>query len=178
MSNFLKNFGLGIVYILLLPILVAVTLLVGLYGLCEWIVLACKGLVRFFKGDSFFAPMQEDEEVVLIKKAMQENIAHPNGTPAQAPAPNNVYVQNNYYQTAAPNTNQTPNPNTQIPQNNAPIEGSGTFVNPTPIMNNPANQGSIAQEAPINQIPQGAPLDPSKQIAPTPIEVNVEGDKK
>lgn len=124
MGKILKNFGLGLVYILLLPFLLAVLVLVALYGVFVSIVMFFKGMGRFFRGLSFFAPFEEDVKVDEIKKAQIENQIHPNGVPAQqtaAPAPQNVYVQNNYYQTAPtqPTQPQQPNP--------TPIDANGYF---------------------------------------------------
>ena len=112
--KFLREFGLGLVYIILLPVLLAVLLVVGVVMVFVWIVMFFKGCIRFFKGDSFFAPLPEDEQVEKIKaeelrrKTEPEN---PAPAPAQPAGPSQVYVQNNYYQP------QPGQPNGQIPQN-------------------------------------------------------------
>ena len=65
--KFLREFGLGLVYILLSPVLLAMLLVVGIVMVFVWIVTFFKGCIRFFKGDSFFAPLPEDEQVEKIK---------------------------------------------------------------------------------------------------------------
>lgn len=134
MGKFLKNFGLGLVYIVLLPILLALVVIFGIFGLGVFCYEFLASTIRFFQGKEPFPALDEDLKVAQIKKAQMD--AQMGGMPApQAAAPNGpstVYVQQNYYQgqktgEAAPTT---PSP-TPLPQNQ-PIEGAGYFKNPTP----------------------------------------------
>lgn len=176
MSNFLKNFALGIVYIVILPFILLGTVLVGLYGLMGNLVLSIKGIIRFFKGERFLERPQEDEETALIMKKQKDALLNPEpkeaAAPAPAPAPSNVYVQNNYYQ--APNKGA--DPTMGAIGNNGPIEGSASWnnpalnnpspshlVNPNPAsLNNPANpalETAKSQPDPVKELVSSSPDD-------------------
>lgn len=118
--NFLKSLGLGLVIIILLPILLLGASLVGIVMIVEWIVLFIKGTVRFFKGDSFFAPLPEDLIVEEMKANELNKQMNPQPEPQPAPQPTqqNVYVTN-YYQypgQGAPNPQPAPQPNPYLNQ--------------------------------------------------------------
>lgn len=181
--KFLREFGLGLVYILLLPILLAGVLVVGVVMIFVWIVMFFKGCIRFFKGDSFFAPLPEDEQVQKIKdeelrrKTEPEN---PTPAPAQPAGPSQVYIQTNYYQPG-----QVP-PNGQMPQNPQqnlpPFQGYPQGYPQQPYGNGIPQQpypNGIPQQQPpypypnAEQIPYSEPApetDPSKMIDITPAE--------
>ena len=189
--KFLREFGLGLVYILLSPVLLVMLLVVGVVMIFVWIVTFFKGCIRFFKGDSFFAPLPEDEQVEKIKaeelrrKTEPEN---PAPAPSQPAGPSQVYVQNNYYQP------QGGQPNGQIPQNpqqnmppfqqgypqGYPQQPYGNGIPQQPYGNGIPQQpygGSIPQQQPpypyADQIPYAEPApetDPAKMIEITPTE--------
>jgi hypothetical protein len=165
MGKFLKNFGLGLVYIVLLPLLLAVLVIFGLYGLVVCIVEFFSSTIRFFQGKEPFPPLWEDVRVAEIKKAQMD--AQLNVQPAPTPAaqnpagPSTVYVQQNYYQnhqgTAAP-----------TPQPQQPIDTTGYFQNQapsTPILD-ASNQPSpaLSNEVHPGQIPQNSQPEPSGYI--------------
>ncbi len=101
--KFLKNFALGLLTAVLLPLLFAGLLVFAVYGLILYLVEACFGLVRFFSGRPFFKKLREDELVEKIKKREIEELTGeeketPAPVPEKEPAPQNVYVQQNFYQ--------------------------------------------------------------------------------
>jgi hypothetical protein len=157
MGKFLKNFGLGLVYIVLLPLLLVVLVLFGLYGLVVCIVEFFTATIRFFQGKEAFPEFWEDAKVAEIKQAQ---IAAQLGNPAPAPAsanpagPSTVYVQQNYYNGQHPANGSTPAP-TPAP---SPIEGTGYFQNQNPqppvidvtSQTNPALQEPTTPQIPAN----------------------------
>ena len=62
MVNFLKNFGKGILYILVLPFLVVALAIYAVVGIFVFIFLAIKGLFLFFTGRSLYDDLPEDKE--------------------------------------------------------------------------------------------------------------------
>ena len=62
MLNFFKNFGKGVLYVLVLPFLVAGMALYGVFALFVFIFLAIKGLILFFTGRSLYEDLPEDKE--------------------------------------------------------------------------------------------------------------------
>ena len=113
MLKFLKNFGLGLLYILLFPFLLVGVAVFAIYGFFRSILQLFAIVGRFFKGEKIFPPYPEDvkaQEILAKNYGLEEK----EETPAPQPAQNNVYVQQNYY----------PNPNNQPPypyQNNPGI---------------------------------------------------------
>ena len=132
MGKFLLFFGLGLVYIILLPLLLAILVLFGLYAIGVCIVEFFASTIRFFQGKEPFPPLWEDAKVAEIKQAQ---LAAQMGTPAPvSPAPANpagpstVYVQQNYYNGQHPANGSTPAP-APAP---TPIEGDAYFHNQRP----------------------------------------------
>ena len=62
MVNFFKNFGKGVLYVLVLPFLLVGMALYGVVALFVFIFLAIKGLVLFFTGRSLYEDLPEDIE--------------------------------------------------------------------------------------------------------------------
>lgn len=120
--NFLKSLGLGLVIVILSPILLLGISLLGIIMLIEWVVMFVKGVVRFFKGDSFFKPLPEDLIVQEIKVNEMRNKTNPQPEvqPAPQPAPQNIYVTN-YYQYPGQNNAQQPMPQGNPYLNQQPI---------------------------------------------------------
>ena len=73
MLTFFKNFGKGIIYVLVLPLLLVGLALYGVVAFFVFIYLAIKGLVLFFTGRSLFEDLPEDKEA-------KRRIALANGT--------------------------------------------------------------------------------------------------
>ena len=62
MVNFLKSFGKGLLYLLVLPAIIVGVAIYGVVGIFIFIYLAFKGLILFFKGKSLFDDLPEDIE--------------------------------------------------------------------------------------------------------------------
>lgn len=62
MVNFLKSFGKGLLYLLVLPAIIIGVAIYGVVGIFIFIFLAFKGLILFFKGKSLFDDLPEDVE--------------------------------------------------------------------------------------------------------------------
>ncbi len=62
MLNIFKNFGKGILYVLVLPFLLVGLAIYGVVALFVFIYLAIKGLVLFFTGRSLYEDLPEDKE--------------------------------------------------------------------------------------------------------------------
>ena len=62
MINFFKNFGKGLLYILVLPLLVVALAIYAVVALFIFLFLAIKGLVLFFTSRSLFGDLPEDRE--------------------------------------------------------------------------------------------------------------------
>ena len=113
MLKFLKNFGLGLLYILLFPFLLVGVAVFAIYGFFRSILQLFAIVGRFFKGEKIFPPYPEDVKAQEIL-AKNYGLSEKEEAPAPQPAQNTVYVQQNYY----------PNPNNQPPypyQNNPGI---------------------------------------------------------
>ncbi len=124
MLNFIKSFGLGLLYMILSPVLLLVLLAFSIYGLYNFVVTGFAGLVRFFKGQKFFPEFEEDVKAERLLDKGLENDGEESKTPAEVkPATTNVYVQQNIYQGVPPQNNQPnfggaavpPLPNARIP---------------------------------------------------------------
>ena len=62
MLSFFKNFGKGILYVLVLPFLIVGLAIYGVVAIFVFIYLAIKGLVLFFTGRSLYEDLPEDKE--------------------------------------------------------------------------------------------------------------------
>jgi hypothetical protein len=144
-GRFLKNFGLGLVYVLALPFWLAVLALFAVYGFLVFIVLFAKAANNFFHGRPFFHDKLIDDEIDARVKEVKEAIK--SGLPPQTagvPAgPATVYVQQNYYQN--PSAKNVP-PLDQMP----PVDALGPG----------ANQAIDAASSPI-KIPVNAGFFPA-----------------
>jgi len=164
MGKFLKNFGLGLVYIIFLPLLLAILVLFGVYGIGVCIIEFFAGTIRFFQGKEPFPPLWEDAKVAEIKQAQMEAQL---GTPAPvAPSPANpagpstVYVQQNYYNGQHPANGSTPTPS-PAPM---PIESDAYFHDqrPQPPLIDVTGQANPALNQPsAPQIPANPPSNNS-----------------
>ena len=106
MLKFLKNFGLGLLYILLFPFLLVGVVIYAVIGFIASLIQMFLIIIRFFKGEKIFPPYPEDVKAQEIL-AKNYGLEAKEPAPAPQPAPNNVYVQQNYYQNPQP-MNQNP----------------------------------------------------------------------
>lgn len=139
MMNFLKSLGLGLVIIILLPLLLLGIVFVGIIMIVEWVILLFKGVIRFFKGDSFFEPLPEDITVAEIKARELQQKTNPNPAPQPAQQPNsqNIFVAN-YYQYPGQGY-----PQQQMPQNN-PYLNQQQMPQNNPYLNQQPNGNQIS----------------------------------
>jgi hypothetical protein len=163
-GRFLKNFGLGLVYIFLLPLLLVVLALFGVYALGVLIVEFFTSTIRFFQGKDPFPILWEDLKVQEIKKA-QMDAQTPTAvapTPSSPAGPSTVYVQQNYYQNQPGSTsgnassNNAPLPNPA----NQPIDASAFFKDqaaPTLDVSTPASRPLPNPSAPQLPPSSGTP---------------------
>ena len=91
MLDFLKRFGLGILYVLISPFVIAFLLLWAIFDLGLFFIGLMKGFISFFKGHSFFPEFPEDAEAKRILSlepyAENQNVEAPQQT--QTPPTNN-----------------------------------------------------------------------------------------
>lgn len=120
-ENFLKSFGMGLVYFFIFPLIIVFSFLYGIYGLLIFLLNSLSGIIRFFKGEEFFETLREDKEVKYLLKVQHDSLL--NGIPNKKEEPvtpsqptQNVYVQNNYYSSPKENVNNLANSNNQINQ--------------------------------------------------------------
>lgn len=92
MLEFLKRFGLGILYIVISPFLLLFLILWALYNVGIFFVEFFKGIGRFFKGEKFFAPFKEDVEA---QKILNTYVPNNNPQPVVTPTPETPEVNNN-----------------------------------------------------------------------------------
>lgn len=143
MGKFIKNFGLGLLYFIALPLLILGVVCYAIYGLGVYVFYFFKGTIRFFKGDNFFEELPEDAKVRDIKRILQEQAINPNQGTQAAPitstntsnvsnqdnSQQSTYnVTNNYYGNPM-GVNQNPNPTFQNP--NQRIDMNATEINAT-----------------------------------------------
>lgn len=85
MLTFFKNFGKGILYVLVLPFLLVGLAIYGVVAIFIFLFLAVKGLILFFTGRSLYEDLPEDKEAkrriaiqngeVFEEKPVTDNIA-------------------------------------------------------------------------------------------------------
>lgn len=77
MLQFLKVFGRGVLTVILLPVILLIWVLHGIYCIGLFIFMFFKSTVDYFKGGSFNAEMTEDLEArrMLLEKEKQEEQA-------------------------------------------------------------------------------------------------------
>ena len=141
--KFLKNFGLGLVTIILLPFFLVVLALYAIYLLVVYFIELARNLVRFFKGEKGLRKLPEDLKVEAIKKKnLEETMAKEEPKeepkiPQTPPGPTHVYVQQNYYQQNPSSTDQPSLGTVSAPsfsnnnyQNNPAIPELNSKINP------------------------------------------------
>lgn len=187
MGKALKNLGFGLVYVLLLPLLVAIlvaSFFVGLFFMFKEIPFV---IYRFFRGEKPLPPLPEDELVEKIKKKqMEEALGESEEKEEEKPATpsvQNVYIQQNFYQhpenanQALPNNNVPPFPNPQmgIPNINQALPNQQN-VNP-PLMDAEAYRQKLIMEGKIPNNLQNPPLpNDIKVIDAEPLKIETMHD--
>ena len=127
--EFLKKFGIGILYALGFPLLLVLIALVAVYGVLVFLVEFVIMTINFFSGKKCFPVFPEDEEAT---KRKQEAIAGASPKQDTPPTLNNIYVQQVYY-----NADPTkmmggfpPQGNPSLSQQQPPFPGQGNpFLN-------------------------------------------------
>jgi hypothetical protein len=165
--QFLKMFGLGILYALLFPFLCVFLVLFAVYGVIVFLVEFVIMLVNFFSGKKLFPPYPEDLKAYQILTALSQQALNA-GTPQ--PAQTNVYLQQNYYpgqgQPGVPGMGQPANPQV-APQPQPPYQqmggpAQGQYPNQSPYQNQlpPQQPYGISHSAQPGQIPQQQQANP------------------
>lgn len=91
MIEFLKTFGKGLLYFVLLPFIVVFLLLYGLYLLVIFLITLFKILVLFFKGKTISLKNELDEKAFEILKNKKMNAVTNTAQQAQGNTINNTY---------------------------------------------------------------------------------------
>ena len=77
MTGFLKTFGKGVLYVVLLPFIIAFVAIYMVYLLITFFVMLFKNIIMFFMGKSLLGDLKEDKEAKNIieakEKAFNEN---------------------------------------------------------------------------------------------------------
>ena len=77
MTGFLKTFGKGVLYVVLLPFIIAFVAIYMVYLLITFFVMLFKNIIMFFMGKSPLGDLKEDKEAKKIieakEKAFNEN---------------------------------------------------------------------------------------------------------
>ena len=77
MASFFKTFGLGILYVVLLPVFLLILALYAVYCLVMFIYMAIRNVIIFFAGGKPLGDMKEDVEakrILLMKKEKEQAI--------------------------------------------------------------------------------------------------------
>jgi hypothetical protein len=161
--QFLKMFGLGILYALLFPFLCVALALFAVYGIIVFLVEFVIMLVNFFSGKKLFPPYPEDlkaYEILTNLANAQLNAANPQ------PAQTNVYLQQNYYPGqgqpgAQPNPQVAPQPQPPYQQMGSPAQSQLPPQQPYQgqIQQQPYRTPSQPQPGQISQQQEANPLD-------------------
>ncbi len=167
--KFLKEFGIGIIFAICSPLLLVLIALVGVFGILDFVVEFVIMLINFFSGKKCFPVFEEDEEAYKRKQEAL-NLAQAKEQPQPAPQPNNIYVQQVYYNTTPGTMGQQgvpfPNPQGIQQQGQAMPFQSGQIPQPnTPFMpftpdRIPGENGSFSEASFAGQIPMQQPNEP------------------
>jgi hypothetical protein len=176
MGKFLKNFGLGLVYVLFFPVLLCAIAIAAVYGFIVCLVQFFRSAIRFFRGLEPFPPFPEDVTVESIKQS-QIGLQQPSPetpAPAQPAGPSTVYVQQNYYQNGQ-------HPAAEPPAAPAPIETTGFYNNPANPGPNPTLHMKTPPTLDVTSAPSTPSIEAKKPQGPTPaafIDISKDDDGK
>ncbi len=99
MGKFLRNFGMGLVYIFLSPILLCLLALASICCLGAWFYYVVTFVIRFFRGQNGFIELKEDALLrQKIEAEKEEALGIKEKEEKVAAAPQQVFVQQNFYQ--------------------------------------------------------------------------------
>lgn len=165
----IKNFGLGLVWALLFPVIVAGVLVVGVFGLIDFLVEFVIMVVNFFRGNKLFPMYPEDKKAydILQRAIDKKNMESQAATTPAGPAP--VYVQQNFYGVPPggalpPGASPTP-----LPPGYGVPPGYGTPIPPGPASSLPPGYG--APLPPTSASPGFTPLPEPDPVSPTRPEL-------
>lgn len=176
--NAIKQFGLGILYAVLFPLILVIAALVGIFGIFNFLYQGIVLIVNFFSGKPMFPPFKEDNKAYdILQKAIDKQNGMEEEKKEAAPASQTVYIQQNYYQ--------------QTPTGFIPAGQQGPQIGMNPNMNNGfiPNQGFQTpqiQQTPLpnnvqpDQIPMANPNNVIENEPKNDVELLnfPEGDKK
>lgn len=179
--EFLKKFGIGILYALFFPLLLVAVALVAVYGVLTFIVEFVIMAINFFSGKKCFPVFEEDIEAA--KRKEEALSAQPQPEEKTENKTSNVYVQQVYYN-SDPNKMGFPNPMANpFAQSQPSIPQGQPFNNqipqsqqPTSFMQNSFQNASSPSPAqiPSSSIPTGQ--TPSSDIQELLNRAEKEGD--
>ncbi|MCR4562260.1 MAG: hypothetical protein K5694_03550 [Bacilli bacterium] len=166
MGKFLKNFGIGLIYFLLIPVFLLMLLIAGIYGIFQQIVLFFIRVVRFFRGKDPFPPFEEEIAVQKIKESVKQRMSEKINNPPQSqpqvviqqgsPQPQQVFVQHNYYNTDGPTA----------PPPFSDMQKLASQETPTPIEEQKVE--AIPQSQPALEEPTPEPIIQENKTEPAP----------
>ena len=187
----LKKFGLGILWAFLLPFIVVGVAIVGVFGIPNFFIQFFIMIVNFFRGKKLFPVFPEDQKAYQI---LQRAIDKKNGEAARSevpPAPQQVFVQQNFY-TQAPTPPGIPGGPTALPPGYTQVPPGYTQVPPpayTQVPPPPYGQVPPPAYPPLTSTPEPEPIPERPPLAELPaydptrlkegtdhIEIDVEGD--
>ena len=151
MPSILLNVPL-VVYLLFFPFLVLGIAVGMLFAIGQGSYYLGRGVIRFFKGDSFFVPLKEDEMVAKLIKAQQDAM-YEEPKPEAAPVQGPTYVQNNYY--GVPQNHPNEQPQSLENPSYSQVEQQRTYIDQTPVQNQefPAIPNNISEpEEPFHEV--------------------------
>ncbi len=95
--RFLRALGIGLLWALLSPVILVGAVLVGVYGIINYIIQFFMFLGRFFSGKKLNEPFPEDYEANrILTKDAEEGKEKEEAQAQQQPQPQ-AFIQNNYY---------------------------------------------------------------------------------
>ena len=155
--NALKRFGLGLLWVFLIPFILLGIAVVGVLGFINFPIQLVIMIVNFFRGKKAFPLFEEDEKAMaILQKAIDKKNGEVEAPPT--PAPSTVFVQQNYYGAVPPPPGGLPYGQPQYPQQGIPYQnpqaipgqmsqGLPGYQNPQPL------PGQVPQGIPYTQVP-------------------------
>ena len=181
----LKKFGIGILWAILLPFILVGVALVGVFGVFDFVIEFGIMIVNFFRGKKLFPMYPEDERAYqILQRAIDKKNGELQASETPAPAPQQVFVQQNFYTTpgAMPpgmNPGQLPPNYTQYPGMNQGALPPGYA--PLPPQQQPGilpesqpQQQAMPPRPDLARLPEFNPADYSHKETDT-IDIDVDG---
>lgn len=139
MGNFFKNFGKGVLYILVLPLLIVGLAVYGVAAVFVFLFLAIKGLFLFFTGRSLYEDLPEDIEAKKRLKIYSESAG---GTTVISTEP--IYGENQDVQTTDP---------FYVPEYLKSEPKQEETIEETPVQEEPVATEPEPEPEPVNETP-------------------------